>query len=292
MERCRRLAYALPLMDGLVVLARIRLAQGDRAAALAAIEEAATVLPEARARHIPVSVRRAELALAMGDRAAAADWVRRRGLAPDDEPVYPRDAEYYLLARLLIADGDPQRAVPMLSRWRALAEAQGRTAGIIAAAVLASLAHAADRDDAAAAAALTEALMLAAPEGHLRVFLAEGAPLAAVLRPLLTDPRWASGLPRELLARLTMAFDRQGTPVLPAARPGEVTVPGLVEPLSPRELEVLALVAAGRPNRAIAGQLFISVDTVKRHVSHLFAKLGVANRTEAVVRARALGLLD
>jgi LuxR family maltose regulon positive regulatory protein len=54
----------------------------------------------------------------------------------------------------------------------------------------------------------------------------------------------------------------------------------------------LALVAAGRPNRAIAGELFISVDTVKRHVSHLFAKLGVANRTEAVARARALGLLD
>ena len=57
-------------------------------------------------------------------------------------------------------------------------------------------------------------------------------------------------------------------------------------------MEVLALVAAGRPNRAIAGQLFISVDTVKRHVSHLFAKLRVANRTEAVARARALGLLD
>ena len=67
---------------------------------------------------------------------------------------------------------------------------------------------------------------------------------------------------------------------------------GLVEPLSAREQEVLALVAAGRPNRAIAGQVFISVDTVKRHVSHPFAKLRVANRTEAVARARALGLLD
>jgi LuxR family maltose regulon positive regulatory protein len=99
-------------------------------------------------------------------------------------------------------------------------------------------------------------------------------------------------LPREFLARLATAFDRQGTPVLPTARPGATTVPGLVEPLSARELEVLALLAAGRPNRAIAGQLFISVDTVKRHVSHLFAKLGVANRTEAVARARALGLLD
>ena len=79
-ERCRRLAYAVPLLDGLVVLARIRLAQGDRAGALAAIEEAATVLPEARARRVPLGVWRAELAFAMGDLGAAADWVRGRGL--------------------------------------------------------------------------------------------------------------------------------------------------------------------------------------------------------------------
>ena len=176
----------------------------------------------------------------MGDPGGAEDWVRGRGLAPDDEPVYPQDAEYQLLARLLIAEGDPHQAVPMLGPWRALAVAQGRTADVIAVAVLASLAHAANRDDAAAQAALAEALVLAAPEGHLRVFLAEGAPLAVVLRPLLADPRWMladpapSGLPREFLTRLAAAFDRQGTPVLPIARPGATTVLGLVEPLSAR----------------------------------------------------------
>jgi LuxR family transcriptional regulator, maltose regulon positive regulatory protein len=68
-------------------------------------------------------------------------------------------------------------------------------------------------------------------------------------------------------------------------------VPRLVEPLSGREREVLGLVAAGRPNRAIGEELFVGLDTVKRHVSHIFAKLGVANRTEAVARARVLGLL-
>jgi LuxR family transcriptional regulator, maltose regulon positive regulatory protein len=79
--------------------------------------------------------------------------------------------------------------------------------------------------------------------------------------------------------------------VRPAVRRGGVVVAGLVEPLTERELEVLRLVAGGAPNRAIAGQLVISLDTVKRHVSHLFAKLGVANRTQAVARARELGLL-
>jgi LuxR family transcriptional regulator, maltose regulon positive regulatory protein len=70
-----------------------------------------------------------------------------------------------------------------------------------------------------------------------------------------------------------------------------VAVAGLVEPLTERELEVLGLLATGAPNRAIAKQLVVSLDTVKRHLSHLFSKLEVANRTQAVARARELGLL-
>jgi LuxR family maltose regulon positive regulatory protein len=65
----------------------------------------------------------------------------------------------------------------------------------------------------------------------------------------------------------------------------------MAAPLSTREHEVLTLMASGRPNRAIAEELFITVDTVKRHVTHLFDKLGVSNRTQAVARARELGLL-
>ncbi|HEV3498338.1 MAG TPA: response regulator transcription factor, partial [Actinomycetes bacterium] len=74
-------------------------------------------------------------------------------------------------------------------------------------------------------------------------------------------------------------------------RPGGAMAPGLVEPLSPRELEVLVLLADGRSNKAIADTLVISLDTVKRHVSHVLDKLGAANRTQAVSRARELRLL-
>jgi LuxR family transcriptional regulator, maltose regulon positive regulatory protein len=296
-DRCRRLAYALPLVHGLLVLSRIRFAQGDQSGALAAIDDAESVLPEATGQRVPLGVRRAELALALGDVGAAATWVRERGLAFDDTPVYPGDSEHRLLARVLIAQGDPRSAIPMLDRWRALAVAQGRTADVISNRVLASLAHSACADEAAAHAALAEALVLAAPEGQLRVFAAESVALVPLLRPLLADRQLddqfgTAGIPRTFLADLAAAFDRRGAPILRASRSGAVAVPGLLEPLSARELEVLGLVAAGRPNRAIAEELFIGVDTVKRHVSHLFAKLGVANRTEAVARARALGLLD
>jgi LuxR family maltose regulon positive regulatory protein len=68
--------------------------------------------------------------------------------------------------------------------------------------------------------------------------------------------------------------------------------PGLIEPLSARELEVLQLLADGQSNQAIAHELVISLDTVKRHVSHVLDKLGAANRTQTVSRARDLGLLE
>jgi LuxR family maltose regulon positive regulatory protein len=67
-------------------------------------------------------------------------------------------------------------------------------------------------------------------------------------------------------------------------------VPGLIDPLTSRELEVLQMLAAGKSNQAIAGELVVTLDTVKKHVSHLLGKLGAANRTEAVTRARELGL--
>jgi LuxR family maltose regulon positive regulatory protein len=96
-------------------------------------------------------------------------------------------------------------------------------------------------------------------------------------------------LPPDYLRRLTDAFERAGVASSRRGRRG--AVPGLVEPLSERELEVLALLATGRSNQQIAEELVVALDTVKKHVSHLLDKLGVANRTQAVARARELQLL-
>ena len=182
----------------------------------------------------------------------------------------------------------------MLERWSALATTQGRTESSIELKALQALAHAACGDQDPALTALAEAIALAAPEGYHR------GDTVAIRNPLLgtlvTSPAKAQAvaaapLPRAYLDRLVRAFEHQGLTVLPRPRPGGAIVPGLIEPLSPRELEVLRLLATGRPNRAIAKELVVTLDTVKRHVSHLFNKLGVANRTQAVARARELGLL-
>ena len=141
--------------------------------------------------------------------------------------------------------------------------------------------------------ALADALTLACPQGYVRVFADEGPPMAALLTRLIAAQRAGSGfsgfqaaasVPLGYLARLRSAFGAE-----PAA-PHTAAVPGLIDPLTSRELEVLQMLAAGKSNQAIAGELVVTLNTVKKHVSHLLGKLGAANRTEAVTRARELGL--
>ena len=141
---------------------------------------------------------------------------------------------------------------------------------------------------------LAEALVLACPQGYVRVFADEGPPMAALLGRLVAAQRAedaaARRVPLGCLARLQRAFDATGAP--PDPGPGATSaVPGIVEPLTGRELEVLGMLAAGLPNKTIARDLVVSLDTVKKHVGHVLGKLGAANRTEAVARAQQLGLI-
>src|ERR671913_929900 len=296
---CRQLAYTQPLLAGLATLAWIRHARGDRAGAWEAIAEAEQAQPSPAAGVVdllnPVPALRAKLAIVNGQVADAARWVQARGLDVEDPPSYPREREYLLLARLLVAEGDPERALELLERLRAEAAAQGRTGSVIEVRTLQVLALDASGNRAGALDALAEALALGAPEGYLRVFVDEGPPMAALIRQLLLGRRPARpravAAPHEYLARVVEAFAQAGQPVRPPLSRGGVVVPGMVEPLTARELEVLRLLAAGTPNRAIAEQLVVTLDTVKSHVTHIFDKLGVTNRTQAVSRARELGLL-
>jgi len=294
----RQLGWARQLAAGLAILARIRHAQGDRAGALAAMREAERVQPSPAVVGLlnPMPALRALLALAHGEIADAAHWVQQRGFTPDDQPNYPREGEYLVLARVLLAQQAPQQALGLLDRLHAQAAGQGRTGSVIEARTLQALAQAAGGDQAGALESLAEALTLGAPEGYLRVFLDEGPPMAGLLRQLLAGRRQerpaAAGAPREYLARLVDAFEQAGLPIRPPVGRGGVVVAGLVEPLTARELEVLQLLAAGAPNRTIAEQLVVTQETVKKHLSHLFDKLGAANRTQAVARARQLGLLS
>ena len=116
------------------------------------------------------------------------------------------------------------------------------------------------------------------------------ATLEALERAKLIMQIQAQGMWLDYCRQLLAAFP---TAALPALTPPSTTLQhaGLVEPISPRELEVLNLLALGKSNQEIADSLFISLGTVKSHTNSLFGKFGVASRTQAVARARELVLL-
>jgi LuxR family transcriptional regulator, maltose regulon positive regulatory protein len=295
-ELCRQLNWKTqPLAAGLVTLAWIRQANGDPGGALEAIAEAGQIAPSLSLATLfsPVPAQRVRLLLAQGNIAAAARWTQENGLDEDDEPHYSSEREHLVLARVLLAQDQATEALALLERLSAAAAAQDRAGSLIEIGALRALALAARGDADRAVDALAEALTLACPQGYVRVFADEGPPMAALLARLIAAQRSggaAAKVPLGCLARLHRQLSAQD--IVPDADRGGVTaVPVLVEPLTSRELEVLTKLAAGRSNQAIAGQLVVSLDTVKKHVSHILDKLGAANRTEAVARARELSLI-
>src|SRR5271169_6990084 len=125
----------------------------------------------------PVSSQRARLLLAQGDVTAASQWAKAAGLSPEDQPDYPREPAYLVLARVLLARDRPGPALTLLQRLLATAASQGRTGSIIEIQALRALALAAHGDDASALGALTEALVPARRHGYVRVLADEGAPM-------------------------------------------------------------------------------------------------------------------
>ena len=289
-------SYTQPLATGLATLAWIRQAQGDSAGAGEAMGEAGQAAPEAAVTGLlnPVPAQRARLLLAQGNVDAAARWAQENGLRATDTPPYSREPEYLMLTRVLLAQDRPGQALALLERLHAQATAQGRLGSLIEIQALQALALAASGDEAAAVDALVGALTSACPQGYVRVFADEGAPMGVLLGKLVAAQRAEQAAARDVplgcLARVLQAFGQKDAG--PASRPRTpAAVPGLVEQLTVRELEILRLVAAGAPNQRIAEQLVVTLDTVKKHITHLLAKLGAANRTEAVARARQLGLI-
>ena len=216
---------------------------------------------------------------------------RQRRLHGADHPDYPRDAAHLVLARLLIAQDQPDAALALLDRLHSAAAAgQQRTASTIEIQTLRAIALSA-HDAAAASSALAEALVLGHPEGHLRVFVDEGEPIAALVARSLADRGVGAdgAVPVGYLRQLVGEFDRIRDE---QAAPGGAANAGLVVPLTERELDVLQMLADGRSNQAIADELYLALNTVKHHVTHILDKVGAANRTAAVARARELGLLS
>ena len=176
------------------------------------------------------------------------------GLHAGDEPRYPREPGYLVLARVLLAQQRPAEALALLDQLYAAAVARDRVGSVIEAGALRALALAACGQDGDAVNALADVLLLACPQGYVRVFADEGKPMAALLARLIRAQRAdAPGVPLGCLARLQRAFDVGHAGPGPRSGTAPAAVPGLVEQLTSRELEVLGMLAVGsrtRPSHA------------------------------------------
>lgn len=237
--------------------------------------------------------RSARLALACGQLEAASRWAETYRLRFDD-PLQPISGyfEYMTLARVLLARGRSQRngsllsqALTLLERWRGIAVDRSFGGYFIEIQMLTALALAVQGKIKRALSTLGPILTQAEAEGYVRLFANEGQPMTHLLAQVSAYTSASPGYLKLLQAAIPPTQDAQALSTQPdSPQP-------LIEPLSVREQEILRLLAAGYSNQQIADQLVISLNTAKRHVKHILAKLTVTNRTQAVVRARELHLL-
>ncbi len=236
----------------------------------------------------------------------AADWAE---YTPYREmlPAYSREGVYLVLARVYLAEQRYPDALQLLATLLGSAEQVARVGSILAILALQVVALQASGDTQEALRVLYRLLAMAEPEGFLRVFLDAGAPMRQALQALLVAPRVLPGsspVPAALISyasTVLAAFEgeqrqevsEETTPGVSqtSPRPSPQAVPQLLEPLTPREQEVLRLLAEGASNQEIARQLVVSLATAKKHVASILSKLGAENRTQAIARARSLSLL-
>ncbi len=260
---------------GEVFLARLKVAQGDVIGATAILVQAnqsahqhnfVLQIPEIAAAQALVLIRQ-------GNLEAAAHLAQTHNL-----PL--------IHARVFLAQRSPSVALAVLEPLRQQMEARGWADAHLKVMVLQSVALLAHGEKVKAVQLLGVALALAELGGFIRTFVDEGTPMARLLYEAL-----AQGISTDYVQRLLAAFPID-EPALTAPSRARNDGTTLAQSLSIRELEVLHLVAEGLTNQEIATKLYLSLHTVKVHVRNIIAKLGAINRTQAVAKGRALGLLS
>ena len=291
------------------VQARLKAAEGDLETALDQLHEAERLyartpipIPDVR----PIEALRVRWWLRQGRLAEALGWVRECGLLASDPPSYLHEYEHLTLASVEIAqyrrngtdngtDEGMHQVIGLLTRLLSAAEAQERTASIIEILVVLALARAAQgdlpaamaKDRPSAIASLERALLLAEPEGHVRIFVEHGAPMVQLLREVTTHDIAPTYVQQLLTALETWGCSQAEAPTaagVPASQP-------LIAPLSQRELEVLRLLDTELSGPEIACELVVAFEYSAHPHQRIYSKLNVTNRRAAVNRAVELNLI-
>jgi LuxR family maltose regulon positive regulatory protein len=292
------------MVNGLLSLSLLRLAQGDPKAAVDAFNQASDFSASSPGTLWGplVAIQRRRLKLILKQNPDLSILLNEPvSYSPDDQPQarYMRLSNQVVTVREYLAAGDWQEALSLANSIEAKCVEVGLTGLLVETTLLKAIAYDASEDPPRALSVLARAIQIAEPNRYLRVFLTEGERMRRLLfqlsaqagsneveqiRNLLshfppTSPDWCADQGKN---RFELAQGPSNTEFSPS----------LIEPLTPREQEVLQLIAAGHTNREIADRLVMTENTVKKHTSHIFGKLSVSNRTQALITARKLGLIQ
>ena len=276
-EQALKLAPQMQITDRVaacqVLLARLKLARGDLPGADALLTQADQSIRQNNFVHILPELTTVQVLalLRQGKLDSAVQLLQSRAL-----PLCQ--------ARVLLAQADPSAALAVLAPYRQQMETRDWQDEHLKVMVLQAVALFASGENDKAIQALENIQTLAEPQGFTRLFVDEGQPMAQLLSLAVERGRMP-----EYFARLLAACQADQTRSADRAKLPSGFL--LVEPLSQRELEVLRLVALGLSNHEISARLFLSLNTIKGHNQKIFDKLQVQRRTEAVARARELGLI-
>jgi LuxR family maltose regulon positive regulatory protein len=285
-----------------LILSRIHEARGEVAAGRQQLQTALEMSVRLRLPREERVIRAAtaQLSLRQGDWEAVKCWQAACGLTSNDMPEFQREYEHRVLAEVLLAEGHYVQAETLIARCHAAAVRSNRAGSALPLALLYAIVLARQIRLAEADAAIRSVLPMAQAQDYMRTFLDMGPHLEELLhRPTIRNQAPA------YVDRLCAAFAVEQSACRPATSPngrssnGHHTLTPLldeaaadVDQLTPRETEILSMIAHGASNQEIADQLFLSVGTVKGHVNHIFSKLDVHNRTAAVARARSSRLIE
>lgn len=285
------------VMAGYLAMAKLKQEQGDPAGGIRVLDEFVQLANE-REYFEPLVARskaiQAQILLRKGNSSAAIRWMEESRLDITDLDIsYLHEAEYFTIALVMIARARTHEALRLLERLLELAEIGERKDSMIKILAIQALAFYTNNELPRALTVLGRALSLAEPESYMRVFIDEGEPMRSMitdLRSRITD--------RSNKSLLLLSYVDQLLAGFPNRNPGEITPKNhpygneeIPEHLSNRELAVLHLIASGASNAEIAQTLIIALSTVKRHTGNLYGKLGVRSRTQAIARAKELGLV-
>jgi LuxR family maltose regulon positive regulatory protein len=282
-----------------VAMARIHEAQGNLDEALDMLDEAEPLYQGDFSPNVrPLSAWKARVWVAQGKLDQALGWAREQGLSATDDLNYLHEFEHITLARMLLAryksdhaDSSLHEAIDLLNRLLKAAEESGRMGSAIEILVCLALAHQMQDDISAALISLERALRLAEPQGYVRMFVDEGADMGRLLREANMRKVMSDYTGKLLSAFEREAQARTGESPFPAIENRKPTIENLVEPLSPREMEVLRLFKTELSGPEIAQELVVALSTVRTHTKSIYSKLSVNSRQAAVKRAIELGLI-